>query len=62
MTNEQFCYWLQGFAELNKEPPTNEQWDDIRAHLNSVFVNVTTAPSISASIMPTIAQPIPAYC
>lgn len=44
MTNEQFVYWLQGFAELNGSPPTMAQWDNIRAHLQTVFVKVT--PSV----------------
>ncbi len=37
MTSEQFTYWLQGFAELNAEPPTPEQWQAIRDHLALVF-------------------------
>jgi hypothetical protein len=44
MTPEQFAYWLQGYAELNTQPPTMEQWDVIRAHLATVFNKVT--PSI----------------
>lgn len=41
MTAEQFAYWMQGFAELNAEPPTAEQWQSIREHLVTVFVKVT---------------------
>lgn len=41
MTSEQFAYWMQGFAELNAEPPTAEQWKSIREHLATVFVKVT---------------------
>lgn len=42
MTQEQFIYWLQGFAELNPAtPPTLEQWESICEHLNTVFVKVT---------------------
>ena len=38
----QFCYWLQGFAELNgSKPPSEEQWKAIRDHLNLVFVKKT---------------------
>lgn len=37
----QFCYWLQGFAELNASPPTLEQWQAIRDHLQTVFKKVT---------------------
>lgn len=50
MTAEQFAYWLQGFAELNAERPTPEQWTAINEHLQTVFVKVTPAypPSIKA--------------
>ena len=41
MTPEQFCYWLQGFTELGKTPPSPEQWASIQAHLKTVFVKVT---------------------
>lgn len=41
MTPEQFCYWLQGFGELTPEPPTPEQWQAIKAHLDAVFRKVT---------------------
>lgn len=41
MTPEQFCYWLQGRAELDSNPPTPEQWQSIREHLATVFVKVT---------------------
>lgn len=41
MTAEQFAYWLQGFAELNTEPPTKEQWQSINEHLKTVFTKVT---------------------
>lgn len=43
----QFCYWLQGFAELNSGTPPNEmQWKAIRDHLATVFNKVTpTYPS-----------------
>lgn len=38
----QFCYWIQGFAEINGgKPPTEEQWKIIRDHLNTVFKKVT---------------------
>lgn len=47
MTPEQFCYWLQGFCELNHCPPNEAQWQSIRDHLNTVFKKVT--PSISDS-------------
>lgn len=41
MTSEQFSYWLQGFSEMNEEPPTPEQWTSIKEHLSTVFVKVT---------------------
>jgi hypothetical protein len=42
MTPEQFCYWLQGFAELSGDnPPTPEQWKSIREHIATVFKKVT---------------------
>jgi hypothetical protein len=37
-----FCYWLQGFAELSKEPPDQKQWDAIKEHLSTVFFKVTS--------------------
>lgn len=38
MKSRDFVYWLQGFAELNKnEPPDETQWKIIRNHLNLVF-------------------------
>lgn len=42
MTPEQFCYWLQGRAELlPDQPPSAEEWQAIRDHLATVFVKVT---------------------
>lgn len=41
MDAQQFAYWLQGFAELNEQPPTPAQWQSIREHLATVFVKVT---------------------
>jgi hypothetical protein len=41
MTAEQFCYWLQGFGELNGAPPTEAQWQSINEHLQTVFKKVT---------------------
>lgn len=49
MTPEQFAYWLQGFAEVSKTPPTKEQWKEITNHLNIVFVKVTP-PSLTDTI------------
>lgn len=42
MTPEQFCYWMQGFAELNGgDMPTEAQWKSINDHLQTVFKKVT---------------------
>lgn len=41
MTPEQFAYWLQGFVELQGSEPTAEQWQQIKDHLQTVFVKVT---------------------
>lgn len=41
MDERSFCYWLQGFAELQASPPTPEQWRSIREHLAMVFTKVT---------------------
>ena len=44
MTPENFVYWLQGFVELNGNPPTPEQWQSIKEHLSLVMNKVT--PSV----------------
>jgi hypothetical protein len=36
-----FCYFLQGFAEMNSDPPNAEQWKIIQEHLALVFNKVT---------------------
>lgn len=41
LTPENFCFWLNGFAELTPEPPTAEQWKSIKEHLALVFTKVT---------------------
>ena len=46
MTPEQFCYWLQGWFELNKtiyhrEGATPETLKMIEDHLKTVFTKVT---------------------
>jgi hypothetical protein len=60
----QFAYWLQGFAELNGAPPSEEQWQSIRNHLQQVFKKVT--PQIGGipkfeprDLGPAIAQRLP---
>jgi hypothetical protein len=41
MTPEQFCYWLQGRAELMPDtPPTDAEWKMITDHLGKLFVKV----------------------
>ena len=42
MTPEQFCYWLQGFAEINPcDALSATQWTIVRDHLALVFNKVT---------------------
>jgi hypothetical protein len=50
MNEHDFCLWLQGFAELNTHPPTPEQWQSIREHLQTVFKKVT--PDVKGSPFP----------
>lgn len=37
MTPEQFCYWLQGFAEIHQDQPNGQEWLIIMDHLARVF-------------------------
>lgn len=50
MTPEQFCFWLQGWSEMeDDEVPSPEQWKMIKEHLSTVFNKVTpplTMPSL----------------
>lgn len=42
MDTNHFCFWLQGFVELNDgKQPTPEQWEMIKEHLSTVFMKVT---------------------
>lgn len=42
MNAQNFCYWLQGYAEIMKDQqPTQEHWKIIVKHLDLVFENVT---------------------
>lgn len=51
MTDQQFCYWLQGFAELSGDcPPTPEQWKSIREHLALCFKKMT--PQVQSAQLP----------
>ena len=38
MTPENFCYWLQGRAELASEAPTPEQWTLIKQELQRAIL------------------------
>jgi hypothetical protein len=42
MNAQDFCYWFNGFVELNGgKMPTPEQWKSIQEHLATVFKKVT---------------------
>jgi len=58
MDAHQFAYWLQGFAELNEAPPTVEQWQSIREHLETVFVKVTPPVHSPSQIWPGTVTPL----
>lgn len=70
MTPKQFCYWLQGFAEVNQDgfEPTYEQWLIIKNHLATVFHKVTPEvkpvyapnplPRIEPSLVPMMEPPM----
>lgn len=51
MTPENFCYWLQGKAELHPDVPTKEQWQAIQEHLQLVMTKVTP-PVQSDNVFP----------
>jgi hypothetical protein len=67
MNEHDFCLWLQGFAELNTQPPTPEQWQSIREHLQTVFKKVTPPLNIHPvttpypAFAPGIAEPMPNF-
>lgn len=42
-----FAFWLMGFAEIHGGPPTLEQWNVIKEHLELVFTKVTVKTSVS---------------
>lgn len=56
MTPEQFCYWLQGYAEMGSPAPNEEQWQIIKDHLQLAFKKVTperaTGPNIASPALP----------
>ena len=41
MNPEDFCRWLQGFAELSDARPTEAQWKMIKEHLQLLYTKVT---------------------
>ena len=52
MNDRDFCFWLQGFAELNgNTPPTIAQWDSIREHLATVFHKVTSPVNLNPCVL-----------
>lgn len=57
MTPENFCYWLQGFTELQPgmEQPTPAQWKAITEHLQHVFQKVT--PKVEQPVGPAYSTP-----
>lgn len=54
MTPENFCYWLQGYFEINQHNGrvilTSEQVDEIKNHLQLVFTKVT--PTLLTDFQP----------
>ncbi|HDU3538081.1 TPA: hypothetical protein QIW90_002713 [Klebsiella variicola] len=47
MTPKQFVYWLQGFAELGDDRPTEAQWASIKDHLQTVFEEMAPPAHVS---------------
>lgn len=41
MTPEQFCYWMNGYVDLNGDTPNEDQWAVIVEHLQTVFKKTT---------------------
>jgi hypothetical protein len=58
MSPQEFCYWLQGYAEIHGGPITAEQWLVIKDHLQEVF-HKTTPNRQSNPISPGIPKPFP---
>lgn len=52
LSSEKFCYWLQGFIELNGAPPNEKQWLQIKEHLEMVFDHAVQAPDPKENKMP----------
>lgn len=68
MTPEQFCYWLQGRAEMQPDtPPSGAEWKMIRERLATVFAKVTPPLTGWAPARPTTSgnpplQPLRVEC
>ena len=41
MNERDFVYWLQGYAEICGEAPSEQQWNMIKEHLQLCFNKVT---------------------
>lgn len=59
MTPEQFCYWLQGFAEITQTDqcfsgPQPHEWKIITDHLNLVFKKETPNYNITPVFGPKV--------
>lgn len=37
MTHRDFVYWLKGFEELHKVSPNDEEWNEVKKHLQTCF-------------------------
>jgi len=63
MSQQDFVFWLQGFVEINNsdEPPTKEQWQIIKDHLQLVFNKVTPKYSPEKKCDHTYCGPKPDY-
>lgn len=59
MTTEQFCYWVQGFLEI-QDPKniTEEQVKIIKDHLNLVFTKLTPPYKITKITFPETTPPL----
>ena len=60
MTAVQFCYWLQGFFELNESPKalSPEQVHSIKNHLSLVFLHEIDPSYSDNKVVQTIFQNI----
>jgi hypothetical protein len=53
MTPENFCYWLQGRAEMQPDPPPTEaEWKMIKEHLGYVFEHMAKPAAVVAPSEP----------